>query len=112
MRQERLMRYRRLRVAGGTLFFTVIFADRQSRLLTTHIDTLRDVLRLIRQRHPFQIIATVVLPVYLHAIWRLPESDSGYPMRSALIKATFSRRLPKVEAARTSRLLKRERGIW
>lgn len=53
----------------------------------------------------------VVLPDHLHAIWRLPEGDSGDPMRWSLIKARFSRRLPKFEPIGASRARGRERGI-
>lgn len=106
------MFYRRSLVPGGTFFFTVNLADRQGRLLTAHIDLLRATMRLIRQRHPFEIVAMVVLPDHLHAIWRLPEGDADYPTRWSLIKAGFSRGLPRTESIRTSRLGKRERGIW
>lgn len=54
----------------------------------------------------------VVLPDHLHAIWRLPDGDADFPTRWALIKAGFSRGLPKTEAIRASRSGKRERGIW
>jgi putative transposase len=106
------MRYRRSDVAGGTWFFTVNLHDRQSRLLLEHVDTLRGVVRSVRQAHPFEIVAMVVLPDHLHAIWRLPEGDADYPMRWSLIKAGFSRRLPKQGEVSPSRMLKRERGIW
>lgn len=106
------MRYRRSLIAGGTFFFTVNLADRQSNLLTAHIHTLREVTRMTRQRHPFEIVAMVVLPDHLHAIWRLPDGDANYPNRWALIKAGFARQLPKAETIRASRVAKRERGIW
>ena len=106
------MRYRRSLIPGCTFFFTVNLADRQRDLLTAHIDTLRGVTRLIRQRHPFEIVAMVVLPDHLHAIWRLPQGDADYPKRWSLIKAGFARRIPKTEAIRASRVAKRERGIW
>jgi len=37
--------YRRNRVPGGTCFFTVNLLDRRSELLVTHIDALRDAVR-------------------------------------------------------------------
>ncbi|MBK6972543.1 MAG: transposase [Sterolibacteriaceae bacterium] len=106
------MKYRRSLVASGTFFFTVNLADRQSDLLVAHVESLRSVVRLTRQRHPFEIVAMVVLPDHLHAIWRLPENDTDYPTRWSLIKAGFSRRLAKSESIGASRLRKRERGIW
>lgn len=107
-----MMFYRRSLVPGGTFFFTVNLADRRSDLLTNNIESLRTTMRLIRQRHPFEIVAMVVLPDHLHAIWRLPEGDADYPKRWSLIKAGFSRGLPRTESIRASRRGKRERGIW
>jgi putative transposase len=106
------MRYRRSRATGGTFFFTVNLADRQGHLLVTHIEALRSAMRSTRRGHHFEIVAMVVLPDHLHAIWRLPEGNADYPLRWSLIKAGFSRSLPKTESIRDSRARKRERGIW
>lgn len=104
--------YRRNFVAGGTYFFTVNLAERRSRLLTDEITLLRTAFRYARLRHPFAIDAIVVLPDHLHTIWTLPGGDADFAVRWQLIKATFSRRLPRGERASASRLRKRERGIW
>ncbi len=106
------MKYRRADIPGATYFFTVNLADRKSQLLTEQIDTLRNAMRKIRQSHPFEIVAMVVLPDHLHAIWRMPEEDADFPLRWSLIKAAFSLAIPKTEAIRNSRKHKRERGIW
>lgn len=106
------MHYRRADVAGGTYFFTVNLANRESDLLMRHIDGLREVMNKVKQAHPFVIEAMVVLPEHLHAIWRLPHDDVAYPMRWSLIKAGFSRRIEKNEYIRASLVAKRERGIW
>ncbi|MES2073938.1 MAG: transposase [Pseudomonadota bacterium] len=106
------MRYRRADIPGAMYFFTVNLADRKSRLLTEQIDALRNAMRKIRQSHPFEIIAMVVLPDHLHAIWRMPEGDPDFPLRWSLIKAAFSRALAKTETVEPSRTKKRERGIW
>ena len=106
------MRYRRAQARGGTLFFTVALADRSRDLLVSHIDVLRTATRRVRLRHPFEIVAMVVLPDHLHAVWRLPEEDGDYAKRWSLIKAGFSRALPVEEAISASRLSRRERGIW
>jgi putative transposase len=106
------MKYRRANIPGATYFFTVNLADRKSNLLTEHIDLLRSTIRKIRQSHPFEIISMVILPDHLHAIWRLPEGDADFPLRWSLIKAGFSRAIPKIEAIGHSRKMKRERGIW
>ncbi|OHX15604.1 transposase [Chromobacterium amazonense] len=106
------MRYRRLIAEGGTCFLTVNLADRRQDYLTRHIDVLRQAVRQVRDRHPFEIVAMVVLPDHFHAVWTFPEGDADYPTRMALIKAAFSRNLPKIERIRESRERKRERGIW
>jgi putative transposase len=97
------MQYRRSNIDGGTYFFTVTLAKRSCRLLVEHIDVLRDAFKLVKQRHPFRIDAIVVLPNHMHAIWTLPPGDADYPTRWMLIKAGFSRRLPKDERVNASR---------
>lgn len=105
--------YRRSTVPEGSYFFTVNCAQRQNnRILTDHIATLRDSFRLVKQARPFAIDAIVILPDHLHCIWTLPEGDSDYKTRWSLIKANFSRQLPKTERRSVSRVKRRERGIW
>jgi putative transposase len=106
------MRYRRSDVAGGTYFFTVNLADRSSRLLVEHIDDLRAAVRTVKQRHPFEILAWVVLPEHMHAIWTLPENDHDFSGRWSLIKSGFSHAIARSEAVPVSYAAKRERGIW
>jgi len=106
------MQYRRSQLKGGYYFFTVNLADRKSNLLVRKIDDLRASFVTVKNRHPFSVVAIVVMPDHLHAIWRLPENDNNYPQRWSLIKAGFSRRQAKDEAIRESRKSKRERGIW
>jgi putative transposase len=88
------MRYRRAKVAGGTYFFTVNLAERQLALLTEHVKGLREAVSAVKRRHAFRIDAMVILPDHLHAIWTLPEGDSDFPARWALVKAAFSRTIP------------------
>lgn len=106
------MHYRRANTPGASYFFTVNLAERKSGLLVQHIDLLRAALATIKQRHPFRIDALVVMPDHLHALWTLPEGDANYATRWSLIKAGFSRGLPKIERVNESRVKKRERGIW
>ena len=106
------MRYRRATVGGGTYFFTVNLADRDRALLTDHAAVLRDAIRTVKIRHPFEIDAMVILPDHVHAIWTLPAGDADYPTRWALIKAGFSRNLSPGERRSRSRRGKGERGIW
>jgi putative transposase len=106
------MHYRRAVAAGGTYFFTVNIADRSADTLVRHIDQLRAVTNKVKQRHPFTIVAMVVLPEHLHAVWRLPPGDVDYPLRWSLIKAGFSRHVERSERISRSRMAKRERGFW
>jgi putative transposase len=48
--------YRRNRVSGGTLFFTVNLLDRRPNLLVRYIDALCAVVRRVRARAPFHIV--------------------------------------------------------
>jgi putative transposase len=91
------MRYRRADVAGGTYFFTVNLAERKCTLLVDHMDTLREVVGMVKAKHPFHIDAMVILSDHLHAVWTLPVGDCDYPTRWISIKAGFSRRIAKSE---------------
>lgn len=104
--------YRRNLVAGATYFFTVNLANSRLALLTDHIEPLRAAFRETRLRHRFASEAIVVLPDHLHAIWTLPEGDDDFSVRWSLIKANFSRAVPRGEPVSQSRRRRRERGIW
>ena len=106
------MDYRRIRQEGGTYFFTVNLAERSGTLLVDRIDDLRNAVRVVKQRHPFDIVAWIVLPDHMHAVWTLPEGDGDCATRWMLIKAGFSRSIPKGELIRATRRRKGERGIW
>ncbi|MHB8810893.1 MAG: REP-associated tyrosine transposase [Desulfobulbaceae bacterium] len=104
--------YRRVRIAGGTYFFTVNLAERHRSLLTDHVASLREAFRAVQKAHPFLIDAVVVLPDHIHAVWTLPADDHDFSMRWRQIKSAFSRAMDKGEAVSGSRSLKKERGIW
>ncbi len=106
------MRYRRANAAGGTYFFTVNLADRSSRLLVERIEVLRQAVRTVKHRHAFDIVAWVVLPDHMHAVWTLPSGDADFSTRWLLIKAGFSRAIAGGETICGSRRSKGERGIW
>ena len=106
------MQYRRALIEGGTYFFTVNLAERKNGILIDEIDKLRIAFKNVKQKHPFELDAMVVLPDHLHAIMTLPEKDKDYSTRWMLIKAAFSRQLPKQERISRSRQSKGERGIW
>jgi len=106
------MQYRRANIKGASYFFTVNLANRKSTLLVDKIDALRQSIQTVKQRHSFKIDAMVVMPDHLHALITLPVGDNDYATRWKLIKAGFSRKIPKGEHVNPSRASKRERGIW
>jgi putative transposase len=107
----RMPDYRRANVAGGTFFFTVTLADRDSDLLTKEIERLRRIYADAAKRRPFETIAICILPDHLHAIWSLPADDADFARRWNLIKGGFSRGLPATTRS-SSKVAKREKGIW
>jgi len=104
--------YRRVRVPGGTYFFTVNLLERRRRLLVDRIGDLRASFRATHAVRPCEILAIVVLPDHLHCLWRLPPGDADNANRWAQIKAGFSRRLAVEERRSARRVARRERGIW
>jgi REP element-mobilizing transposase RayT len=45
------------------------------------VDDLREVVRAVRQMHPFEIVAWVLLPEHLHAVWArvmLPHESAAH----------------------------------
>jgi putative transposase len=104
------MQYRRIRTPGGTYFFTVNLANRNSALLTERVHVLREAVGVVKQRHPFQILAWVVLPEHMHAIWTLPADDADYSRRWMLIKQRFARHIEHTHVSATTR--RGERDIW
>jgi putative transposase len=90
-----MVQYRRNLVKGGTYFFTVTLINRHSNTLTQHIDLLRESVNVVQKHHPFEIIAWVVLPEHLHAVWQLPIDDYDYAGRWRAIKSHFVRSLKK-----------------
>jgi putative transposase len=88
-----MVQYRRNWVPGGTYFFTVTLADRSSTLLVDRVDALRDAARKARDAMPFEVVATVVMPDHLHALWTLPDGDADYATRWRLLKTYFTKSL-------------------
>ena len=109
--------YRRRLLHGGTYFFTVVTARRQPILCQpTARRLLHDAIEGCRQQSPFEIVAMVLLPEHLHALWTLPPADSDYSSRWSRIKARFTSQWlsrggdeTEVSAAKQSR---RQRGVW
>jgi putative transposase len=102
---------RYVRAKGSVSFFTVVLAERRSKLLLEEIERLRLAYRAVQQRRPFQTIAVCVLPDHIHAIWALPEGDVDFSTRWSLIKSGLSRGLD-AKPRSASKVGKREKGIW
>ncbi len=86
------MRYRRLTIEGASYFFTLVTHQRRQLFGNPGVvRMLDDAIESIRNRHPFEIEAQVVLPDHLHAIWKLPHQDANYATRWRLIKEAFTR---------------------
>src|ERR1043166_2646268 len=105
-------RYIRARIEGGVFFFTVALADRSSDLLVRHVGHLRHVYAAVQQRLPFETIAICILPDHMHAVWSLPQGDADFSSRWRQIKSGFSRGLDPAASRSSSKLTKRETGIW
>jgi putative transposase len=103
--------YVRTKIKGSLFFFTVVLADRSSRLLIDEIDRLRLIYQTIQQRRPFETIAICVLPDHIHAVWALPDGDTNFSTRWSHIKSGFSRGLNPMPRS-ASKVGKREKGIW
>lgn len=109
------MKYQRLRIPGGTYFFTVVTHQRRPLLCTPmNIKLLREAFDHVITIHPFKIDAIVILPDHIHSIFTLPKDNSDYPTRWRLIKSYFSHRLklPNQTELSIKRKLKHKKPIW
>lgn len=85
--------YRRAIVPGGTFFFTVVSWQRRPVLCHPDIRaTLRAAITTVREAYPFTINAWVLLPDHLHCVWTLPDGDTDFAVRWAMIKRFVTRR--------------------
>ena len=109
------MRYRRIRIEGGTYFFTVVTYKRRSLLERAEaVATLMNAVDGVQSAHPFELVAHVILPDHLHMLWTLPDGDSNYPMRWRQIKSAVTRALDTADGQghSKSRKSKGERSTW
>ena len=109
--------YKRVRLEGGTYFFTVVTMNRMP-ILTTPLARrcLSKAFALTKKRYPFKLKAICLLPDHLHCVWTLPESDSDYSTRWSFLKGTFTRLYLNgggVQGTKNaSRKVRHEAGIW
>ena len=110
------MRYRRLLVGGASYFFTVVTHDRQ-RLFSDPqtFQMLADAITKVRERHPFEIEAQVILPDHLHSLWTMPDGDANFGSRWRLIKEACTRTYCKCYGSQERSEVARARGeqpVW
>jgi len=109
------MEYRRLFIPGGTYFFTLVTYYRQPIFSTPDaVEKLRNAFRYTLERHPFTIVASVILPDHIHFIWALPPHTSDFSTPWRLIKSHFTRNwCPEgVKSESESRRQKGEADVW
>ena len=109
--------YRRRRVEGGMYFFTVVTHRRMNifdRAWTHRL--LREAIRGVHRKHPFELTAAVLLPDHLHMLWRLPPGDADYSARLGVMKKRFTDAYLAAGGAEgrstPSRRKHRIRGVW
>lgn len=88
-----MVNYRRIKICGGTYFFTVVMLNRQTNTLIKYVEHLRASMQRVARESPFATNAIVILPDHIHAIWTLPENDNDYSDRWKKFKSYFTRKL-------------------
>ena len=108
--------YRRNR-SGRMFFFTIVCSGRRNLL---HVEAFRkmlhDAYELTRSERPWRTEAIVLLPNHLHFMWRMPEGDTDYSTRIAVIKTQFTKAFLKNDglelAVTQGQARHRRRGVW
>ncbi len=78
---------------GATDFFTLVTQERRPILVgDENRACLRRSIHDVRKKRPFDLLAIVLLPDHLHAVWTLPPGDFDFSLRWAQIKEGFTRR--------------------
>ena len=89
------MDYRRARQKGGLYFLTLITHQRQPFFSNPEaVQTLKSAFEHVCVRHPFVLVAYVVLPDHVHLLMQLPETDDDFSTRVRLVKHFVSRQSP------------------
>ena len=84
--------YRRVKIKGGTYFFTLVTYHRQRIFSSPQTRSMfLDAIYHVRTYHPFDLEAYCILPDHIHLICRFPEDDPDYSMRIGLIKRRYSK---------------------
>jgi len=109
--------YRRNFTPGGTYLFTLVTHGRRPILTSDRArNNLRRAISDVKSRRPFDLIALVLLPDHLHAVWTLPPGDANDSVRWSRIKEGFTRLFLDAHDVRVpvspSRSRHRERAVW
>jgi putative transposase len=114
---RQMSNYRRPYINGGTYFITQVTYQRQP-WLSTEIGriALREALQHVRQQHPFEIDAIVLLPDHFHTLLTLPADDSNFSLRMRLIKRYvtkyYGEKLAIYLGTSESRIARKESNLW
>jgi putative transposase len=77
---------------------------------------LRTAIDQVRNHHPFELVAIVLLPDHLHTVWTMPRGDDRYPLRWMRIKEEFTKAWLEAGGSEIeqspSRKKHRQRGVW
>ena len=111
LQKDHMSHYRRPKIQGATVFFSVGLRAQGSDLLLREISLLRSAVQRTLRERPVTVNAWVVLPDHMHCIWTLPPDDHDFSTRWRIIKTRFSRGLPK-GPRRASDIKRQERGLW
>ena len=110
--------YLRAKRKGGTYFFTLVTEGRR-RFLTLPfvLPLLKESYGKVREKHPFELEAYVLLPDHIHCLVTLPSGDDDYSMKIMQFKRYFTLRASRLLQGylghrSESRIAKRESGVW
>ena len=112
-----MSRYRRANTLGATYFFTIVTYRRRTFLFDEDVRiAMREAILKVRNQHPFEIDAWVLLPDHLHTIWTLPPDDARFALRWQQIKRHVTLccgdQLHKAEWMNESKTKHRESTLW
>lgn len=103
--------YLRYHLPNHLVFITLVTADRKPFLLN-YLSQFRTSIEQVKNKHPFNITAMVVLPDHCHFIMKMPENDCDFSNRINQIKGKFSRLILDQTILSQSRINRQERGVW
>lgn len=109
--------YRRVKIKGGTYFFTLVTYKRRKIFLSPKARRLfLEALHHERNYHWFYVLAYYILPDHIHLIWEMPKDDANYSMRIGEIKKRFSKQYIAEFGSPTEKSVKQiersEAGLW